>query len=254
MVEETKTESAGERGLPPVGTARPAGSSTRAPAKRTAAGAEPNPTLADRLCRELERMIIDGTYPQGMHLDEKVIAERFSVSRTPVREAFRMLAVSGLVEMRSHHGAVVSAIMLPQLIEMFQVMAELEGLCARLAARRTTPQQLAALREIHERLARVAAEGNPDKFYEINCEFHEAIYDASQSAYLAQQTRALRNRIAAYRRRVTDLAGRIDGTVREHQTILDAIARHDGETAHAAMRDHVGLLGDVMSDFIAAFS
>jgi DNA-binding GntR family transcriptional regulator len=254
MVEKAKAEPSGEDSSVPETMDKSTPPSTGGAVPLSTSSGQPNATLAERLCHDLERAIIDGTFPQGMRLDEKAIADRFGVSRTPVREAFRMLAVSGLVEMRSHQGAVVSAIMLPRLIEMFQVMAELEGLCARLASRRATPQQVTRMREIHERLARSASAHDPDKFYEINCEFHEAIYDASQNTYLAQQTRALRNRIAAYRRRVTDLAGRVEGTVSEHQTILDAIARHDGEAAHAAMRAHVGLLGDVMSDFIAAFS
>ncbi len=254
MVEAKKVGSGDNGGAGPPLTGKAMGTAIRTGIRHAKAESAPNPTLAERLCRDLERSIIDGTYPQGMRLDEQVIANRFNVSRTPVREAFRMLAVSGLVERRSRQGAVVGAIILPQLIEMFQVMAELEGLCARLAARRASPEQVAQMREIHERLIQAADRESPDKFYEINCEFHEAIYAASQNEYLSQQTRALRNRIAAYRRRVTDLAGRVEGTMREHQTILDAISRQDGERAHSAMRDHVGLLGDVMSDFIAAFS
>jgi DNA-binding GntR family transcriptional regulator len=211
----------------------------------------PGETLADTLHRILEKEIAEGQLIPGQRLDEKEIAERFGVSRTPVREAFRLLGATGLVESKGRQGVTVRTISVQTLLEMFQVMAELEGLCARLAARRITLPQRRHLEDIHQRLELSAQNADID---EINKEFHEAVYDASHNEFLAAQTRALRNRVGAYRRRVTHMPGRIGDTLREHAEVMAAIFSHDGEKAHSAMRGHLNLLGDNLADFIAHFS
>ena len=209
-------------------------------------------TLAAKLHQRLEADIARGLLEPGLRLDEQEIALRFKVSRTPVREAFRLLAADDLVELRGRRGATVRAIGVHTLIEMFQVMGELEGLCARLAARRMTDAQAERLRLVHERLKAAAGEG-VDRFYDVNQEFHEAIYEASCNTFLADQTRRLRNRVAAYRRRVTRMPNRVVDTISEHDAVMQAIFAHDAERAHQAMRAHLALLGDNLLDFIAGF-
>jgi DNA-binding GntR family transcriptional regulator len=213
----------------------------------------PGVTLAESLRQKLEEAIAAGRLEPGSRLDEQEIAQRFGVSRTPVREAFRLMAANNLVELRGRQGAIVRAIKAEALIEMFQVMAELEGLCARLAARRVSQAWRGKISEIHQRLVAAGETGDIDLFYDVNQEFHEAIYDASRNAYVADQTRKLRNQVAAYRRRVTRMPSRIADTVREHEAIMQAILAHDPERAHSTMRDHVNLLGDNLLDFLAAF-
>jgi DNA-binding GntR family transcriptional regulator len=213
----------------------------------------PGMTLAESLRQKLEEAIAAGRLEPGSRLDEQEIAQRFGVSRTPVREAFRLMAANNLVELRGRQGALVRAIKAEALIEMFQVMAELEGLCARLAARRVSQAWRGEISEIHQRLVAAGETGNIDLFYDVNQQFHEAIYDASRNAYVADQTRKLRNQVAAYRRRVTRMPNRIADTVREHEAIMQAILAHDPERAHSTMRDHVNLLGDNLLDFLAAF-
>jgi DNA-binding GntR family transcriptional regulator len=216
-------------------------------------GQIPGVTLAESLRQELEGAIAAGRLEPGSRLDEQEIAQRFGVSRTPVREAFRLMAANHLVELRGRQGATVRAIKAEALIEMFQVMAELEGLCARLAARRVPQAWRDEISKIHQRLVAAGETGNIDVFYDINQEFHEAIYEASRNAFLADQTRKLRNQVAAYRRRVTRMPNRIADTVREHEAVMEAILAHDPERAHSSMRDHVNLLGDNLLDFLAAF-
>jgi len=212
-----------------------------------------NVTLAESLREKLEGAIAAGHLEPGSRLDEQEIAQRFGVSRTPVREAFRLMAANNLVELRGRQGATVRSIKAQDLIEMFQVMAELEGLCARLAARRVSRSWGEEISEIHQRLVAAGKTGDIDEFYNINQEFHEAIYEASRNAYLAERTRKLRNQVAAYRRRVTHMPNRIADTIREHEAIMQAILAHDPERAHSTMRDHVNLLGDNLLDFLAAF-
>lgn len=213
---------------------------------------DPAQTRASLVHRHLQTEIAEGRIEPGAKLDEQEIAERFGVSRTPVREAFRLLAADDLVELRGRQGAAVRVLGVHALIEMFQVMGELEGLCARLAARRLASAHKATLTAIHERLIAAADQG-ADVFYDVNQEFHEAIYEASCNIFLADQTRRLRNRVAAYRRRVTRMPNRIADTLREHEAILDAIFAHDADRAHATMRAHLTLLGDNLLDFIVAF-
>jgi len=210
-------------------------------------------TLAEGLRQKLEGAIAAGRLEPGSRLDEQEIAQHFGVSRTPVREAFRLMAANNLVELRGRQGATVRAIKAEALIEMFQVMAELEGLCARLAARRVSQAWGSEISKIHQRLVSAGEVGDIDVFYDVNQEFHEAIYEASRNAFLADQTRKLRNQVAAYRRRVTRMPNRIADTLREHEAIMQAILAHDPERAHATMRDHVNLLGDNLLDFLAAF-
>ncbi|MDT8872057.1 FCD domain-containing protein [Komagataeibacter rhaeticus] len=109
------------------------------------------------------------------------------------------------------------------------------------------------MEEIHARLVAASGGQDVDGFYDINQEFHEAIYEAAGNLYLAEQTRRLRNRTAAYRRRVTFQPNRFANTLTEHEQVMAAIFAHDEEKAHATMRDHVNLLSDDMRDFIASF-
>jgi DNA-binding GntR family transcriptional regulator len=210
-------------------------------------------TLAARVCTRLEAEIVAGVLEPGARLDEQETAERFGVSRTPVREAFRLLAANALVRLNGRRGAVVRQLKAPELIEMFQVMAELEGLAARLAARRARVSEIAQLQHHHTRLEDAAAKGDSDVFYAVNYDFHETIYDMGRNVFLAVQARQLRKQVAAYRRRVTNAPNRIANTVREHEAVIHAIAARDAEGAHQAMRDHVNLLADDLLDLLAAF-
>jgi DNA-binding GntR family transcriptional regulator len=132
------------------------------------------------------------------------------------------------------------------------MMAALEGLCAKLAARRATAQQKRALRDIHERLTAALTQKDPLQFYAINQEFHDVLYHASHTQFLAEQTRGLRKRVAAYRRYVTYQPGRMAATIGEHERILVALETGDADAAFKAASEHVNLLGDDMADFIAA--
>lgn len=212
-------------------------------------------TLAANLRHELEREIFLSELLPGQRLDEQEIAQRFGVSRTPVREALQALASAGMVEMRPRQGATVAALTVSSLIEMFQVMAELEGLCARLASRRMDRGQRETMRREHEEMIRILDVDNdadPALFYETNKRFHEIIYQGSQNAFLIDQMRSLRTRVAPYRRYVTFQPGRMQASIGEHAAVVTAILERDAEAAQARMREHVNLLGDDLGDFIAS--
>jgi len=211
-------------------------------------------TLSDELQDTLQDLIVSGVLKPGTRLDEGELAERFQVSRTPVREALKALAGTGLVDIRNRQGVCVANVPLPTLIEMFQMMAVMEGLCAKFAARRATAAQKQRLTELHEQLTQVLALGDHSRFYDVNQDFHDALYDSSNTQYLAEQTRSLRKRVRVYRRFVTFQPGRMAATIGEHAAILTAIERNDPAAAFAAAVDHVSLLEDDIVDLVAALS
>lgn len=208
-------------------------------------------TRTDEIIRTLEEEILGGVLHPGDRLDEAELARRFAVSRTPIRDALRHLAAEALVDYRPRQSAMVARLTIPRMIEMFEVMAELEGACARLACGRITGDLLAAARAANADCAATIETGDVQAFYEANTRFHEALYDASGNEFLREQTVALRNRLSPYRRQVTYQPGRMRATVIEHERVLAAIARMDGAAADLAMRSHVQLLGSGVSDLIS---
>lgn len=162
-----------------------------------------NPTpvrRSEQLGEEIEERIVTGVYPPGMRLDEQELAAAFGVSRTPIREALIQLASIGLVDIRPRRGATVPEMSADRLCEMFEVMAELESMCGRLAARRILPAELARLRDAHQACEEARDAGKPDLYYQLNEVFHRRIYEASHNGFLAEQATALHRRLRPYRR------------------------------------------------------
>lgn len=211
-----------------------------------------NISAAEKLRVRIEREILTFKIKPGERLDEMRLAIQHGTSRTPVREALRQLAASGLIELRPHRGAVVTQLGVPELAEMFEVMALLEAACARYAAERCTPDCLEAIRAAHED-CRVLAENHPlDEYYEANANFHESIYLASHNAFLIHQTRTLKNRLSAYRRHQLRRMNRLKESFREHDQIYRAIARGDGDAAERLMRGHISIQGSNIASIIAS--
>lgn len=208
-------------------------------------------STAERLRIALEKDIFLLRLSPGDKLDEASLAQRFGTSRTPVREALRQLAASGLVEIRAHKGAQVSRLSIPQLLEMFEFMAVMEGVCARFAAERASAEEIRTIREAHNACRPFAEAGDADGFYVANTHFHEAIYRASHNSYGAQQTMFLRNRLGPYRRFQLRRNNRPAESFREHGEILDAIAKGDAARAEQATRAHIDVQG---SNFAALVS
>ena len=225
--------------LPPVQEANTA--------VRRAGRAAPYPdkiTRAEELRLQLADEIVRGVLPPGAALDETDIARRFNVSRTPVREALRQLVASGLVEARAHRGAVVARPSIDRLTGMFEAMAELEALCASLAAERMTPAERQRLEAVHEELRVLSHAGNPDRFHEVNERFHNTIYAGSQNDYIAEITLATRVRVQPFRRAQFRNLGRLAKSHAEHDRVVVAILRGDKIGAAAAMRAHIELVRD----------
>src|ERR1700716_2855368 len=201
-------------------------------------------TRAEELRLQLADEIVRGALPPGAALDETDIARRFNVSRTPVREALRQLAASGLVDARAHRGAVVARPSIERLPGMFEAMAELEALCAGLAAERMPAVERHALAAVHEELRVVSYGGNPDRSPEANERFPNAIYAGSPNGFIAEMTLATRVRVQPFRRAQFRNLGRLAKSHAEHDRVVVAIMRGDKVGAAVAMRAHIELVRD----------
>ena len=196
-------------------------------------------TRAESLRLQLADDIVRGELAPGAALDEIELARRFNVSRTPVREAIRMLAASGLVEVRAHRGAVVARPTHHDLIGMFEVMAELESLCAGCAAERMSGVERRVLEDVHEKLRLLIKNGDPQRYHEVNEAFHTAIYDGAHNAYLAELTLATRARVQPFRRAQFRNLGRLTKSHVEHDRVVRAILRGERTLAAQAMYAHI---------------
>lgn len=201
---------------------------------------------------QLEDDIAVGRLSPGARLDEASLAARFGVSRTPIREMLRQLAAQGLVELRPYRGAIVSLPDPRRLMEMFEVMAELEAMCGRLAARRLSDAHEAELIDNLQACANAAERGDPDAYYFENERFHRAIYQASGNAFLAEQALLLHKRLAPFRRLQLRVRNRIGLSQREHEGIVAAIVAGDPEEAADALRAHVAVQGERFADLVAS--
>ncbi|MBX9925948.1 MAG: GntR family transcriptional regulator [Hyphomicrobiaceae bacterium] len=201
---------------------------------------------------DLEDDIVEGRLRPGARLDEATLAARFGVSRTPIREALRSLAAAGLVEIRPHRGAVVSAPDPRTMIEMFLVMAELEAICARLAARRLTAGDERALKETLAACERASRAGDTDAYYFENAHFHQLLYAASGNRFLADQALALHKRLAPFRRLQLRVRNRMHVSQAEHAAIVAAIVAGAEDAAAEAARAHVFIQGERFNDLLAS--
>ena len=155
-----------------------------------------------------------------------------------------MLAASGLVEMRAHRAAVVARPNHETLIGMFEVMAELEALCAGYAAERMTAPERRAMENEHEKLRVLIQSGDPQRYHEVNEAFHGTIYAGSHNSYLAELTLMTRARVRPFRRAQFRIRGRLAKSHLEHDRVVQAILRGERVMAAQAMYAHIVTVGE----------
>ena len=199
---------------------------------------------SDQIAARLEEEILTGRFPPGTRLDEVSLAEEHAVSRTPIREAFQRLAQSGLVEHAPRRGVFVRQATAIEIMEMFEVMAEIEAVCGRLAALRSSEAAVAELRRTNAACRRAFEAGDADLYYEKNGVFHHLIYAQSGNRFLEQEASRLHRRLKPYRRMQLHLRGRLAQSMDEHEAIVAAIAAGDGTEAARLLRDHVAVQGE----------
>jgi DNA-binding GntR family transcriptional regulator len=207
---------------------------------------------ADQIAEELEGLIFSGAFGDGARLDEIRLADRFGVSRTPIREAFAKLALSGLVEAIPRRGVFVRQPGPVELMDMFEVMAEFESICGRLAAARISETALDQLRAANASCQTAVQDGDADGYYRENERFHHIIYRQSGNAFLEAETARLHRRLKPFRRVQLQVRGRLAQSMAEHEAIVQALTDAVPDRAAALLRDHVAVQGEKFHHLMAS--
>ncbi|NRA88972.1 MAG: GntR family transcriptional regulator [Rhizobiales bacterium] len=205
----------------------------------------------DKIVEELEHLILMGEFEAGERLDEIKLAERFGVSRTPIREVFQKLALSGLIEQLPRRGVFVKQPAPLELLEMFEVMSELEALCGRFAAERISEDALTLLSLENEKCKKAVEDNDEAAYYDHNKTFHQIIYKESGNSFLMQETIRLQRRLGPYRRIQLHVRGRMKQSMAEHIAIVQALVDGDANRAEAALRSHVAIQGQKFQHLLA---
>jgi len=196
-------------------------------------------SLHDEVAAKLRDRIFAGELAPGSFIDEPVLCAELSISRTPLREALKVLTAEGLLRHEPRRGCFVSQITEQDLDEIFPVIALLEGRCAFEAARNATDADLAALEQLHDRLQRNAKGKRITEYYETNFAIHEAIILLANNRWLAQVIGDLRKIVKLARLQQLHAPGRLEQSLSEHMAVYAALKAHDAEGAEAAMRTHL---------------
>ena len=195
--------------------------------------------LYQEVAERLRQRIFSHELPPGTWVDEQALAEHYGISRTPLREALKVLASEGLVTLKPRRGCYVTEISERDLDEVFAVMSMLEGECARSSATKASAADLERLRAIHTDLENAAAAGDIDGFFEANQAFHLALQEIADNRWLLQVIEDLRKVIKLSRHHSLFSEGRLAQSLAEHRDILQALLARDGSRAEELMRTHI---------------
>ena len=196
-------------------------------------------SLHDEVAATLREQIFDGSLAPGSFVDETALCERLSISRTPLREALKVLTAEGLLRHEPRRGCFVNEVTERDLDEIFPVIALLEGRCAYEAARNASDAELQELDALHERLVRHAKAKRINDYYATNHIIHEAIIKLADNKWLAQVIGDLRKILKLARLQQLHAPGRLDQSLSEHLAVFAALKARDSEGADAAMRTHL---------------
>ncbi len=198
-----------------------------------------NRPLYEEVAQRLREQIFAHELAPGSWLDEQSLALQFGISRTPMREAIKVLASEGLVTTKMNKGAYVTEVDRGDLEQIFTVLSLLEGQAAKETALKATEEQLTHLDNLHHRLEKAAADRDIEQFFEINVKFHEMIQEIAGNQWMNGVINDLRKVLKLQRRDSLSRSGRILSSLTEHREILQAILSKDGVAAELAMRKHL---------------
>jgi DNA-binding GntR family transcriptional regulator len=196
-------------------------------------------SLHDDVADRLREEIFAGTFAPGSFLDEVALCEKLAISRTPLREALKVLTAEGLLRHEPRRGCFVNQVTEKDLDEIFPVIALLEGRCAFEAARNASDAELLALETMHEKLVKAARAKRINDYYAANFAIHEAIITLADNRWLAQVISDLRKILKLARLQQLHAPGRLEQSLAEHLAVFAALKARDSEGADAAMRTHL---------------
>lgn len=195
--------------------------------------------LASAVTVRLRDMIIEGTLPAGTRLNERVLCEQLAVSRTPLREAFKVLAGEGLIELLPNRGAQVAELSIADIEQTFEVLGALEGLSGQLACQRITDAEVTEIRALHYEMLAAHARRDLAAYYKINHVIHDRINAAADNAVLTATYLQMNARIQNLRFRSNFNQDKWNAAMKEHSAMLDALERRDGQALHAILEHHL---------------
>lgn len=195
--------------------------------------------LHDQVAMRLRTMLVEGRISPGAKLNERELCELLQVSRTPLREAIKLLAAEGLVDLLPNRGAIAVQLTEADVIDTFEVLADLEGLSGELAARRITDAELAELRAMHYEMMACFSRQDLSGYYRLNARIHDAINAAAKNAVLTKTYRAINARVQNLRFSTNQDGVKWKQAVKEHERMVEALAEHDGQAMRALMVEHL---------------
>jgi len=204
---------------------------------------EPTPlhraSLHEEVAARLRTMVFERQLAAGARIDELALAREWHISRTPMREALKVLAAEGLVTLVPRQGCRVTELSEDDAEELFPIMALLEGRCAFEAASKAKPTDLKQLRRLHDALEKHAAARNVDGYYRANHTFHSKVQALAANRWLDRATNDLRRFVRLLRGRQLNWPGRIEQSIGEHRALLAAIEAKEPARAEKLMHDHL---------------
>lgn len=207
-------------------------------------------SLHDELTELLRGLITGGELAPGEKIPEQRLCERFGVSRTPLREALKVLANEGIVTLRPNRGAVVSALTLEELDEVFPVMGALEALSGEIACRRITDAEVAAIRSLHKEMVEYWRKGELQPYFRLNQQIHVAILEATRNETLKSLYRSLAGRLMTARYIANMSTERWAEAVTEHEAILQCLSDRDGKKLADVLKRHLAKKLETVKDWL----
>lgn len=195
--------------------------------------------LSAAVTNRLRDMIVEGALAPGVRLNERVLCEQLAVSRTPLREAFKTLAVEGLIELLPNRGAVVAEMSLTDIEQTFEVMSALEGLSGQLACQRITETEMAEIKALHYEMLAAHARKDLPAYYRVNMAIHDRINAVANNAVLQATYQQINHRILSLRFRSNFNQEKWDLAVKEHGAMIDALERRDSEALRVILQQHL---------------
>jgi DNA-binding GntR family transcriptional regulator len=206
----------------------------------------PRLALHEQVAQRLRPMLVEGRIAPGAKLNERELSELLKVSRTPLREAIKMLAAEGLVELLPNRGAIAVSLTEEDVRHTFEVMAGLEGQAGELAAKRITPEELAEIQAMQFEMMAAFTRRDLSTYYGINARIHQAISAAAKNPVLSQVYDQVNARLQALRFRSNQDGEKWKRAVKEHEKMIEALATHDGAAMREILQQHLRNKRDVV--------
>jgi DNA-binding GntR family transcriptional regulator len=195
--------------------------------------------LHEEVAERLRGLITEGHLAPGVRLNERVLCEQIGVSRTPLREAFKVLAAERLIELSPNRGASVVALSRDDVEQLFELMGALEALSGELAAARRTDAEIVEVRALHFEMLAAHARRDLPTYYALNRQIHRAINRCARNAVLTETYDSINSRIQNLRFRSNFNRDKWDAAVREHQRMLEALEAGDSVALRALLEEHL---------------